>query len=223
MNNKRILWRIMKAFFRHLFVMVGSIALTLTFFLVLPFMQKLSAPPTADTLVRTVKTIELDAPEPPPEPEQKEEPEEKEEPPELEQEMEPLDLQQLELALTPSLNEGLLRGDFSVSLNTVTAKSENINELFSISELDQRPRAVYQPGPHITDEVRSKAPGKVTIIFLVDEEGRVLNPQVQQSTNPVFERPALNAVKQWRFEPGKRNGQPVRFRMRVPITFPEGL
>jgi protein TonB len=45
---------------------------------------------------------------------------------------------------------------------------------------------------------------------------------VQQSTDPVFERPALAAVKQWRFEPGKRNGKPVRFRMRVPITFPKG-
>ena len=36
------------------------------------------------------------------------------------------------------------------------------------------------------------------------------------------EKPALAAIKQWKFEPGKRSGQPVRFRMRVPITFPEG-
>jgi protein TonB len=31
----------------------------------------------------------------------------------------------------------------------------------------------------------------------------------------------MKAVKQWKFEPGKRKGQAVRFRMRVPITFPE--
>jgi len=43
---------------------------------------------------------------------------------------------------------------------------------------------------------------------------------VQSSPDPVFERPALTAVKQWKFEPGKRGGQAVRFRMRVPITFP---
>ena len=30
---------------------------------------------------------------------------------------------------------------------------------------------------------------------------------------------ALKAVKQWKFEPGKRKGKPVQFRMRVPITF----
>jgi protein TonB len=45
---------------------------------------------------------------------------------------------------------------------------------------------------------------------------------VQSSSDPVFEAPSLAAVKQWKFEPGKRNGKPVRFRMRVPITFPEG-
>ena len=45
---------------------------------------------------------------------------------------------------------------------------------------------------------------------------------VQKSSDPVFETPALAAVKQWKFEPGKRNGQAVRFRMRVPINFPEG-
>ena len=36
------------------------------------------------------------------------------------------------------------------------------------------------------------------------------------------ERPALAAVKKWKFEPGKKGGEPVRFRMRVPITFPKG-
>jgi len=32
---------------------------------------------------------------------------------------------------------------------------------------------------------------------------------------------AINCVKSWKFEPGKRNGEPVRFRMMAPITFPK--
>jgi protein TonB len=47
----------------------------------------------------------------------------------------------------------------------------------------------------------------------------VRNPQVEKSTNPAFERPALDAVRQWKFEPGTRNGQRVEFKMRQPITF----
>ena len=74
----------------------------------------------------------------------------------------------------------------------------------------------------MTPEVRRKAPGTVYILFLVGTDGRVENPIVQKSSDPIFEKPALAAIKQWKFEPGKRSGQPVRFRMRVPITFPEG-
>ena len=59
------------------------------------------------------------------------------------------------------------------------------------------------------------------MLFVVDQDGRVDSPRVQKSTNPEFDRAALKAVKQWKFEPGKRNGEPVRFRMRVPITFPK--
>ena len=59
-------------------------------------------------------------------------------------------------------------------------------------------------------------------VFIVDERGRVVEPRVRNSTDPIFEKSALTAVKRWRFEPGKRNGKPVRFRMLVPITFPKG-
>ena len=42
---------------------------------------------------------------------------------------------------------------------------------------------------------------------------------MQKSSHPAFEQPALQAVRRWRFEPGKRGGKPVSFKMRVPITF----
>jgi protein TonB len=42
---------------------------------------------------------------------------------------------------------------------------------------------------------------------------------VQKSSHPAFEAPALTAVGKWRFEPGKRKGESVAFKMRVPITF----
>ena len=72
----------------------------------------------------------------------------------------------------------------------------------------------------MTPDMKRKAPGQVYVIFVVDEQGRVQNPKVQRSSDPIFERAALTAVRQWKFEPGKREGRPVRFRMRVPLTFP---
>ncbi|MGC9327724.1 MAG: energy transducer TonB, partial [Candidatus Hinthialibacter sp.] len=115
------------------------------------------------------------------------------------------------------LSDGMFGGDFEIKLNNVAAASSAVDELFSIADLDQKPRVVYQSSPILTKEMRKKAPGKVYIVFIVDQNGRVENPKVQSSTDPVFETPALNAVKRWKFDPGKRNGKPVRFRMRVPI------
>jgi protein TonB len=202
-------------------VVLGAVMLTLVCFLVLPLLQIIHQPPSTELVVQSVDTALLPPPPPPPqeEPEKKPEPEEK--PPELMEEAPPLDLSQLELALNPGDGAGLV-GDFVNKLNPLTSSGAEVDALFSMADLDQKPRVLYQPGPVLNKQIRQQAPGTVYIIFIVDQRGRVENPIVQKSSDPVFERSALAAVKQWKFEPGKRNGQPVRFRMRVPITFPKG-
>ncbi len=207
-----------------LVVSAASSALTLSFFLVLPLLQAISQTPSADTLIRDLDSAALPPPPPPveEEPEEEEKPPE-EKPPELEEAAEPLDLSQLELALDPGLGGDGMGGDFAVKLTNVAPggkDGEDVDALFSLADLDQKPRAVYQSSPVMTKELRKKAPGTVYVLFVVDQSGKVENPLVQSSTDPSFERPALAAVKQWKFEPGKRSGKAVRFRMRVPITFP---
>lgn len=208
-------------------VMLGGFLCALALFLVLPLLEAISAPPTADLVLSSLETGELPPPPPPPPEEEEEEQEqeaEEEPPPELTEQSQDLDLEQLAVALNPSLDEAAFGGEFVVQLATnlgpKKADGEAKEELFSVADLDQKPRVVYQPGPALSAELRRKAPGTVTVLFTVDESGRVADPIVQSSSDPVFERSALAAVKQWKFEPGKKNGQPVRFRMRVPITFP---
>jgi protein TonB len=198
----------------------GAVTLTATVFLVLPFIQAISNSVSADTVLQTVDAVNV--PPPPPieeeEPEPEEEPEE--EPPEL-AEQTPLDLSQLELALNPgAMGEGF--GDLAARLDSVEGGRADVDSLLSLADLDQKPRAISQPNPALTADLRRKAPGTVHVIFVVDQSGRVESPLVQKSTDPVFERPALAAIKRWKFEPGMKNGKPVRFKMRVPITFPEG-
>jgi protein TonB len=71
----------------------------------------------------------------------------------------------------------------------------------------------------LTAALRKRLPATVNVLFVVDEGGRVENPIVQNSSDPQFEAAALAAIRQWKFEPGKRGGKPVRFRMRQPFTF----
>lgn len=196
--------------------------MALFFFLILPLMQTLTKPPHTDLVVQAIETGKLEAPPPPPQEEQQDEPEPEDVAPELADDTPPLTLEQLTLALNPGFSGGWTEGDFAVKLNTVASGGSDVDALFSISDLDQKPRIIYQPGPILNKEVRKKAPGTVYIIFIVDQQGKVQDPIIQSSSDPVFEKPALSAVRQWKFEPGKRNGQAVRFRMRVPFTFPKG-
>lgn len=94
---------------------------------------------------------------------------------------------------------------------------------FAIAELDQKPRAILQTAPQYPYELRQKKiEGTVSVLFIVDETGRVVNPKIETSPNPGFERPVLEAVRQWKFEAAVRGGKKVAARMRVPLRFSAG-
>jgi protein TonB len=87
-------------------------------------------------------------------------------------------------------------------------------------ELDRTPRTRLQPAPLYPAEARRDGrSGSVTVEFVVDESGVVVAPRVTSSSDRVFEEAALRAVAKWRFEPGRRHGKVVRFRLAVPIHF----
>ena len=91
---------------------------------------------------------------------------------------------------------------------------------FSMSEIDQKPRVVYQSNPVFPAEMRGKnMDGSVVVIFIVGADGRVTGQKAESSNNAAFEKPALDAVKQWKFEPGLHAGQRVATRMKVTIRF----
>jgi protein TonB len=214
-----------KRWFHRLCVAFGAIGMTLAFFLILPLMQAISKRSDDDLVVRSVEAVM-----PPPETEKivVEDPPEEDPPPEppkpeLEEANQLIPLESIPLMLDAG---GFAGGsghiDDRLIINTIVSQEAETADVFRMRDLDQKPRVVHQAEPDIDREVRKHAPGTVYIIFIVDENGRVQNPVVQKSDHAVFEKPALDAVKKWRFEPGKRDGQPVRFRMRVPFRFPKG-
>ncbi|MBI3884433.1 MAG: TonB family protein [Opitutae bacterium] len=83
------------------------------------------------------------------------------------------------------------------------------------------PPEVTQQGPPVyPDAMRAaRLRGEVTVGFVVNTEGRVTEAAALASNNPLFDEPAIKAVLQWRFKPGRRHGQPVSTRMAVPIVF----
>lgn len=92
---------------------------------------------------------------------------------------------------------------------------------FSLADIDQKPRAVYQADPTYPAAMRGKrVEGVVSVLFVVDADGKVAEPRVEKANDPGFEKAALDAVRRWRFEPGVRGGKRVACKMRVSIRFP---
>ncbi len=88
------------------------------------------------------------------------------------------------------------------------------------SGLDEPPRAFKRAPPlYPFAQRRNGVGGEVLVDFIVDAEGQVKDPSVVRSLNPAFNQPALDAVRQWKFKPGRRNGVPVATHMQVPIAF----
>ncbi len=122
-------------------------------------------------------------------------------------------------------------GDFSQALSFASggriggmAKAgvmdESSKSAFSLSEIDQKPRPIFQSAPVFPPQLAGKkVDGLVTILFVVDATGKVSNPRVEKSSHPAFERPAVDAVKQWKFEPAVRGGKRVACKVRAPIRF----
>ena len=78
----------------------------------------------------------------------------------------------------------------------------------------QRVEPVY-PRPAIAIHLS----GSVRISCVIDLTGHVVNPQIAQSTNPMFNNAALDAVQRWRFVPGSLHGKPVETLFELTVVF----
>jgi len=102
----------------------------------------------------------------------------------------------------------------------LTATESVQDEAFDVGDLDRRAEPVSQVSPTYPPELRkAKIEGRVTLAFVVTEDGRVEDPRVENSTRPEFEKPALDAVRRWRFRPGEKDGKPVRAFCSLPMRF----
>ena len=84
------------------------------------------------------------------------------------------------------------------------------------------PRILREVKPQYTaDAMRAKVQGVVELEAVVLPDGSVGDVRVTHSLDPVFglDEEAIKAVKQWRFAPGTRLGQPVAVLVGIELTF----
>lgn len=61
--------------------------------------------------------------------------------------------------------------------------------------------------------------GRVTVQFVVDEDGSVTDAIVLKGIGAGCDEEALRAVLSSKFKPGKQRGKPVKVKMSLPVTF----
>ncbi len=200
------------------FVFLGAAALTLAVFLVLPLTQMVSARRDA---VMTLRPAEVSALEPeaesdlpPPPPSEDTPPEEP--PPSLADAAPPLNLSvNLDVAFGSGGAMAAAAGLFDQA-----ASAAGGLDAFSVADLERRPELLGAVPPTYPDALRkARVEGSVTLVFVLDESGRVTDPRVESSTHAEFEAPALEAIRKWKYKPGIKDGQPVPAFLRQPIRF----
>ncbi len=128
--------------------------------------------------------------------------------------------------LRPILEEALARWKFVAATRDGGAIASSLTTPVVIvppptpPEISTPPKPIHRE-PAVYPETMnvSGLRGEVVLTFIVDEKGVVINPVVEHSSNPGFDAAAIKAILAWRFEPGTKDGVPVRTRMMQPMRF----
>ena len=62
--------------------------------------------------------------------------------------------------------------------------------------------------------------GRVVVSFVVEPDGSITNVQVVRGVDPSLDKEAVRVTKAMpKWQPGKQNGQAVRVKYNLPVTF----
>jgi protein TonB len=93
--------------------------------------------------------------------------------------------------------------------------SDHAEVMLSVPRYDLNPPFEY---PRLA--VRRRWEGTVILNVLVDENGAVDELNVARSSGrTLLDRNALAQVKNWRFEPARKDGRPIAMRVEVPVRY----
>lgn len=155
----------------------------------------------------------VDEPPPPPEPEEEPPPEDLEIPPP------PISLEQLEIALEAGTGDGVA-GDFAMPDLTVNKNDLGGMDIWDINDLDKKPRSTKQVAPvYPMDATRRGLSGFAKVEFIIDKRGNVVSAKIVRSSDKIFDKPSLDAVRQFKFTPGEKGGKVVTTRASIEIPF----
>jgi periplasmic protein TonB len=105
---------------------------------------------------------------------------------------------------------------------SATAASQDATGVYTPGQGVVAPRVVKEVKPQYTNEAKAAGiQGLVGLDVVVLEDGSVGDVKVTKSLDTVhgLDEQAVKAIKQWVFDPGKKDGKAVPVRVSVEMTF----
>lgn len=82
------------------------------------------------------------------------------------------------------------------------------------------PKAIYAPDPEYSEEARkAKYSGTCMLWLVVGPDGKPRDIKVARTLGLGLDEKAIEAVKNWRFEPALKDGKPVAVQINVEVSF----
>jgi protein TonB len=82
------------------------------------------------------------------------------------------------------------------------------------------PRPLFTPDPEYSEEARkAKYQGTCVLWLVIGADGRPREMRVARALGMGLDEKAMQAVKQWKFEPAMKDGHPVAVQMNVEVSF----
>lgn len=99
----------------------------------------------------------------------------------------------------------------------VTAAPEQVHKVGGDT---RAPRLIHKVEPDYTERTReARINGTVKLAVRIDSRGRIAAANVTESLHPDLDAKAVEAVKQWTFEPATHKGQPVAVDAAIHVNF----
>jgi TonB family protein len=107
-----------------------------------------------------------------------------------------------------------------VGPKTLTAQEETEEPVYNIGPGISPPRVIHQVNPvYKPDAEGFRVSGTVLVGLVVSSKGEPKDVHVVRSLEKAVDQTAVDAVRQWQFEPAKMGDQPVAVRLTVEIRF----
>ncbi|MEO7142074.1 MAG: M56 family metallopeptidase [Bryobacteraceae bacterium] len=102
----------------------------------------------------------------------------------------------------------------------LAAMQAGSGKAYKIGDGVTAPSVVSKVEPEYTQEAKdAKIQGTVVLYVEIDENGKAAAEKVLRSLDSGLDRNAIDAVRQWKFKPGLRKGNPVRVAARIEVNF----